>query len=56
MTGNCSVLRATRTRRAFDEAFTGYGHEDLELGIACSTRHMIEYAPEAVNYHWHPVP
>jgi len=48
------VLRADLERVGrFDEAFTGYGHEDLELGYACSSGISIEYAPEAVNYHWH---
>jgi GT2 family glycosyltransferase len=58
MTGNCSVLRSDLERVGrFDEAFTGYGHEDLELGYRLQKAGVsIEYAPEAVNYHWHPVP
>jgi len=58
MTGNCSVARADLERVGrFDEAFTGYGHEDLELGYRLQHAGVsIEYAPEAVNYHWHPVP
>jgi len=58
MTGNCSVARADLDRvGGFDEAFTGYGHEDLELGYRLQHAGVeIEYAPEAVNYHWHPVP
>jgi GT2 family glycosyltransferase len=58
MTGNCSVLRADLDRVGrFDEDFTGYGHEDLELGYRIQHAGIpIEYAPEAVNYHWHPVP
>jgi GT2 family glycosyltransferase len=58
MTGNCSVSRADLERVGrFDEAFTGYGHEDLELGYRLQHAGVsIEYAPEAVNYHWHPVP
>jgi GT2 family glycosyltransferase len=58
MTGNCSVRRSDLERvGCFDEAFTGYGHEDLELGYRLQHAGVsIEYAPEAVNYHWHPVP
>jgi GT2 family glycosyltransferase len=58
MTGNCSVLRADLDHVGrFDEDFTGYGHEDLELGYRIQHAGIpIEYAPEAVNYHWHPVP
>ncbi|MGA2391721.1 MAG: glycosyltransferase [Candidatus Lustribacter sp.] len=58
MTGNCSVRREDLDRVGrFDEAFTGYGHEDLELGYRLQHAGVaIEYAPEAVNYHWHPVP
>ena len=33
LTGNASVRRADLERvGGFDESFTGYGHEDLELG------------------------
>jgi GT2 family glycosyltransferase len=58
MTGNCSVPKADLDRVGrFDEDFTGYGHEDLELGYRIQHAGIpIEYAPEAVNYHWHPVP
>jgi GT2 family glycosyltransferase len=58
MTGNCSVRRADLDHVGrFDEDFTGYGHEDLELGYRLQHAGLaIEYAPEAVNYHWHPVP
>ena len=58
MTGNASVRKADLERvGCFDEDFTGYGHEDLELGYRLQHAGIpIEYAPEAVNYHWHPVP
>jgi len=58
MTGNCSVLKSDLDRVGrFDEDFTGYGHEDLELGYRIQHAGIpIAYAPEAVNYHWHPVP
>jgi GT2 family glycosyltransferase len=58
MTGNCSVPKTELERvGCFDEDFTGYGHEDLELGYRLKEAGLrIEYAHEAVNYHWHPVP
>ena len=58
LTGNASVARqALLDVGMFDEAFTGYGHEDLELGYRLQKRGLkIHYNPQAVNYHWHPVP
>jgi glycosyltransferase involved in cell wall biosynthesis len=59
LTGNASVPRAELERIGrFDEDFTGYGHEDLELGyrLEHDAKMTIEYARDAVNYHWHPVP
>jgi glycosyltransferase involved in cell wall biosynthesis len=58
MTGNASARRADLDAVGrFDEDFTGYGHEDLELGYRLQHAGIpIEYAAEAVNYHWHPVP
>ena len=58
MTGNASVPRAELERvGCFDEDFTGYGHEDLELGYRLKAASLpIEYERDAVNYHWHPVP
>ncbi|MEO6991679.1 MAG: glycosyltransferase [Candidatus Baltobacteraceae bacterium] len=58
MTGNASVRRADLDRVGrFDEEFTGYGHEDLELGYRLERAAVpIQYDPLAVNYHWHPVP
>jgi glycosyltransferase involved in cell wall biosynthesis len=59
LTGNASVPRAELERVGrFDEDFTGYGHEDLELGyrLEHEAKMTIEYARDAVNYHWHPVP
>jgi GT2 family glycosyltransferase len=57
-TGNASVPRAQLERVGkFDENFTGYGHEDLELGYRLQRAGIpIEYEPGAVDYHWHPVP
>jgi len=58
LTGNASVRRADLNRvGGFDEDFTGYGHEDLELGYRLQRAGVaIVYEPRAVNYHWHPVP
>jgi GT2 family glycosyltransferase len=57
LTGNASVRRDDLLRvGSFDEQFTGYGHEDLELGYRLHKSGVeILYDPEAVNYHWHPV-
>ncbi len=58
LTGNASVRRDDLLRvGSFDESFTGYGHEDLELGYRlekAGTR--ILYEPKAVNYHCQDVP
>jgi glycosyltransferase involved in cell wall biosynthesis len=58
LTGNASAPRAQLDRVGrFDEDFTGYGHEDLELGYRLKHAGIpLEYEPLAVNYHWHPVP
>lgn len=53
LTGNASVRRADLVRAGgFDESFTGYGHEDLELGYRLQKAGIaIFYEPAAVNYH-----
>jgi GT2 family glycosyltransferase len=53
LTGNASVERDDLLRvGSFDESFTGYGHEDLELGYRLQKAGVtIEYEPLAVNYH-----
>jgi glycosyltransferase involved in cell wall biosynthesis len=58
LTGNASVRRRNLDRvGGFDEDFTGYGHEDLELGYRLQKAGLtIVYEPNAVDYHWHPVP
>jgi len=57
LTGNASVRRDDLVRVGrFDESFTGYGHEDLELGYRLQKAGVaIEYEPRAVNYHWQDV-
>ncbi len=56
VTGNASVARETLLRVGmFDERFTEYGHEDLELGYRLQRSGVpIRHEPAAVNYHWHP--
>jgi len=58
LTGNASVRKSDLDRVGrFDENFTGYGHEDLELGYRLQQAGMtIVYDPKAIDYHWHPVP
>jgi GT2 family glycosyltransferase len=53
LTGNASVRRADLLRAgSFDESFTGYGHEDLELGYRLQRLGIeICYEPDAINYH-----
>ncbi|HKU67470.1 MAG TPA: glycosyltransferase [Candidatus Baltobacteraceae bacterium] len=58
LTGNASVRRDDLLRAGcFDESFTGYGHEDLELGYRLQKAGLrILYEPQAVNYHCQDVP
>jgi GT2 family glycosyltransferase len=58
LTGNASVRKSDLDRVGrFDENFTGYGHEDLELGYRLQQAGLtILYDPLAIDYHWHPVP
>jgi len=57
LTGNASVRRDDLLRvGSFDESFTGYGHEDLELGYRLQKAGVeILYEPRAVNYHWQDI-
>jgi glycosyltransferase involved in cell wall biosynthesis len=58
LTGNASVRRDDLIRVGrFDESFTGYGHEDLELGYRLERAGVtILYEPNAINYHCQDVP
>jgi glycosyltransferase involved in cell wall biosynthesis len=58
LTGNASVRRQDLLAAgSFDERFTGYGHEDLELGYRLQKAGVqIVYEPRAVNYHCQDVP
>jgi len=58
LTGNASVKKRDLDRVGrFDESFTGYGHEDLELGYRLQKAGLtLVYEPSAIDYHWHPVP
>ncbi|MBV8345174.1 MAG: glycosyltransferase [Candidatus Eremiobacteraeota bacterium] len=53
LTGNASVRRDDLIAvGCFDENFTGYGHEDLELGYRLEKAGVrILYEPRAVSYH-----
>lgn len=57
LTGNASAPRqALLDVGLFDENFTVYGHEDLELGYRLQQAgYPVLYNAAAVNYHWHPV-
>jgi glycosyltransferase involved in cell wall biosynthesis len=52
---NFSILRADlEAAGGFDEGFTGYGWEDIELGVRLRERGVrFEYAPDALGYHYH---
>ena len=52
---NFSMLREDlKDVGGFDEGFTGYGWEDLELALRMSARGVIfEYEPRAVGDHYH---
>lgn len=56
LTGNASVSRKHLIEVGlFDEAFQGYGFEDLELGYRLQKAGIqIYYLAEALNYHVHP--
>jgi len=58
LTGNASVRRDDLLAVGiFDENFTGYGHEDLELGYRLQKAGItILYEPAAINYHCQDVP
>lgn len=58
LTGNASVRREDLLRVGkFDESFTGYGHEDLELGYRLERAGVrIRYEANAVNYHCQDIP
>ena len=55
VTGNSSVRRSSLLRVGFfDEDFTAYGGEDLELGYRLHRAGIpLYYAPEALSYHHH---
>ena len=52
-TGNVSVDRQLLVKvKGFDEAFTGWGHEDIDLGIRLYFEGAaFSYTQEAINYH-----
>jgi glycosyltransferase involved in cell wall biosynthesis len=54
-TRNCSMLRQDiLDAGGFDETFSGYGWEDIELAIRMHARGVrFEYEPAALGYHYH---
>lgn len=55
-TGNVAIGRKwLEAAGPFDEAFSLYGWEDLELGVRLRKLGLrLLKCPEAVGYHWHP--
>ena len=55
LTGNISFPKAVlKNTGVFDEKFTGYGWEDLELGYRFAKKGIPHrYLKSAVNYHYH---
>ncbi len=55
-TGNVAIARHWLLEAGlFDERFTLYGWEDLELGVRLKNMGLrLIKAPKAVGYHWHP--
>lgn len=57
LSGNLSLRKETIVKAGlFDERFTGYGWEDIELGYRLFKMKIpLLYLPSAINYHHHPV-
>jgi len=55
ITRNFSVLRSEfEAIGGFDEGFTGYGWEDIELAMRLAARGVtFDYDPNALGYHYH---
>jgi glycosyltransferase involved in cell wall biosynthesis len=55
VTRNVSILREEfDAAGGFDEGFTGYGWEDIELAMRLQSRGVtFDYEPEALAYHYH---
>jgi glycosyltransferase involved in cell wall biosynthesis len=55
-TGNVAIAKHWLQKAGpFDEAFSLYGWEDLELGVRLKKLGLrLLKCPEAVGYHWHP--
>lgn len=55
LTGNLSFPKTIfNAENGFDENFTGYGWEDLELGYRCFKKDIpLKYLKSAINYHYH---
>ena len=57
LTGKLSAPKAVLEKAGlFDEEFTGYGWEDLELGYRLKKMGIpLRYLPTAINFHFHPL-
>jgi hypothetical protein len=57
LTGNLSFpKKLIEEMGGFDESFTGYGWEDLELGYRLHQKKIpLKFLPTAINYHYHVV-
>lgn len=55
ITRNFSILKAEfEAVGGFDEKFTGYGWEDIELAVRLRARGVVfDYEPDALGYHYH---
>jgi glycosyltransferase involved in cell wall biosynthesis len=55
-TGNVAIAKDWLVQAGpFDEAFSLYGWEDLELGVRLKNLGLkIIQCPQAIGYHWHP--
>jgi hypothetical protein len=56
-TSNLSLKTALLRRFPFDERFTRYGMEDIEVACRIEAEHGLEmvFSPDAVAYHLHPM-
>lgn len=55
-TANISLKKAILEKHSFDEKFTGYGWEDIDLGLRLFKKEKLTlyYCPKAIAFHHHP--
>lgn len=56
-TSNISIKRGLLLVEPFDDSFSSYGWEDIELGYRLTKKHNLKlvYNPKAVGYHHHVI-